>query len=69
MIPEGSSSGVHDAGAGFSIQDAMPPSESEGGFGLSNARERLHFIGGRLEIDSETGTGTQVVVRVPVGAV
>ena len=38
-----------------------------GGFGLFSIREQIKGIGGRLEIVSSLGVGTQVVVAVPLG--
>jgi PAS domain S-box-containing protein len=56
---------VEDAGAGF---DATAQRESLGGdrgFGLISMRERLHFLGGELDIESAPGVGTRVVVTMP----
>ena len=36
------------------------------GFGLFSIRERLHHLGGRLEIDSTVGRGTKVVLWAPL---
>jgi two-component system nitrate/nitrite sensor histidine kinase NarX len=54
---------IEDDGSGFDptrIQDVL-----EGGFGLQAMRERVEQISGTLEIHSEPGTGTRVVVRLP----
>jgi two-component system CheB/CheR fusion protein len=55
---------VSDAGAGF---DPSEVGESKsGGFGLTSVRERLSFLGGRVEISSEPGDGTEVVLTAPL---
>jgi len=37
-----------------------------GGFGLFSIKERLQHLGGRFEIVSEPGQGTQVSLIVPL---
>jgi PAS domain S-box-containing protein len=56
---------VEDDGAGF---DMAVAAASPGGFGLSSVHERLRLVGGRFEIDSAPGAGTQVTLSVPTGA-
>lgn len=38
------------------------------GFGLTNMRERASAIGGRCDIQSKVGKGTQIIVRLPRAA-
>ncbi len=57
---------VEDDGAGFDTSKLGLPSEKEGGFGLFNIRERIEYMGGRLEIESRPGKGTLVVITAPV---
>jgi signal transduction histidine kinase len=57
---------VEDDGAGFDTGKLGLPSEKEGGFGLFNIRERIEYMGGRLEIESHPGKGTCVVITTPV---
>ncbi len=54
---------VQDDGRGFE-PDELPG--SAGGFGLRFMRERAEQVGGRVEILSQPGAGTQVVVKVPL---
>ena len=57
---------VQDDGVGFD-----PAHLSRGQFprfGLATMQERAEAVGGSLQIDSGPGRGTQVRVRVPVGA-
>lgn len=55
---------VTDDGTGFDPE--ATGQEREGGFGLSNGRERIGLMGGALVIDSAPGTGTRVTVIAPV---
>jgi signal transduction histidine kinase len=50
---------VQDDGTGFDAASTRP------GAGLTNMRDRLEALGGRLEIRAVTGTGTTVVGSVP----
>jgi signal transduction histidine kinase len=51
---------VEDAGVG------MPPRAKRYGFGLLALRERMEQMGGSLEIRGASGTGTTVVVGLPL---
>jgi signal transduction histidine kinase len=51
---------VSDDGRGFTAPDPGP-----GHHGLVNMRERVDAIGGRLQIRSRAGEGTEVLVVVP----
>ena len=51
---------VRDDGAGFEVEDAGT------GQGLMNMRDRLAAVGGKLEIRSSPGAGTEVVGTIPV---
>ena len=51
---------VRDDGIGF---DSATTSE---GFGLVGMRERLELIGGRVDISSAPGQGTEVRAELPV---
>ena len=57
---------VEDDGVGFDVSKLGLPSGKKGGFGLFNIRERLEYIGGRLEIESSPAKGTRVVMTAPV---
>ena len=54
---------VRDDGAG------MPEGSTESGAGLTNMRDRIGAVGGRLAIGSVPGQGTCVAGNVPVGPV
>jgi signal transduction histidine kinase len=51
---------IADLGRGFSGGPA------EGGLGLVSMRERVHFAGGEMALQSTPGHGTRIEVRVPV---
>ena len=57
---------VEDDGNGFDVSKLGLPSGKKGGFGLFNIRERLEYMGGRLEIESRQGKGTRAVMTAPV---
>ena len=51
---------VEDDGTGFSREAATA------GAGLVGMRERAEIVGGHLHLDSAPGTGTQVVMEIPI---
>lgn len=53
---------VSDRGQGF---DPNKFKYDVGGFGLSQVRERIAMVGGKIEIVSQPGDGTRITVRVP----
>ena len=59
---------VEDSGEGFDA--TMIPVAGDGkGFGIFSIRERLRYLGGRLEIESEPGNGSRFALVVPVETV
>jgi two-component system, chemotaxis family, CheB/CheR fusion protein len=54
---------VADTGAGFRPAEAS----SSRGLGLFSIRERLEALGGGLEVESEPGAGTRVLLSLPIG--
>ncbi len=57
--------GVIDEGVGFEAA-ALATTDDRQGFGLYSIRERLHLFGGRLQIESIPGDGTQATIIVPL---
>jgi signal transduction histidine kinase len=55
---------VEDDGVGFSAEQARRPDGT--GLGHFGMRERLALVGGEVDIESATGTGTKVTARVPL---
>ena len=60
---------IEDNGRGFDIAtltgNGTAPGKGRRGLGVAGMRERLALIGGELEIESSTGVGTTVFVRIP----
>jgi PAS domain S-box-containing protein len=54
---------VEDDGAGFDVHHLEGP--QQGGLGVVGMRERAALVGGSLDIESQPGKGTTVVVRIP----
>lgn len=57
---------VRDDGQGFATERSG--NTSAPGFGLRNITERVRTMGGKVEIRTQPGAGTQVELRVPVTA-
>jgi len=57
---------VSDQGSGFDPATAPLASETGRGLGLLGIRERLKYMGGTLEIESNPGQGSRLVMSVPV---
>jgi signal transduction histidine kinase len=53
---------VADDGRGFDISQRRDP----GHFGIANLRDRAAAAGGTIEIASEAGKGTRIIVRLPL---
>ncbi|MBI4408290.1 MAG: HAMP domain-containing protein [Gemmatimonadetes bacterium] len=60
--PDGISAVIQDPGHGFSPEQA----ERDGALGLLGMQERAHWVGGRVRIQSQRGTGTRVEVEMPL---
>jgi nitrate/nitrite-specific signal transduction histidine kinase len=54
---------VRDDGHGF--EPASRPGAREGHFGIEGMYERVERLGGSITIESQPGSGTTVVVRLP----
>jgi PAS domain S-box-containing protein len=59
---------VNDDGVGFDTAKVYAPKEQGSGFGFFSIRERLNYVGGRLEIKSNPGQGSQIILTVPLPA-
>lgn len=57
---------IQDNGRGFSPSDAAA---KPSGFGLAGMAERVHMLGGALQIDSREGQGTTVTIRLALPVV
>ncbi len=56
---------VKDNGVGFDPRKILEGQGSDEHFGLRSLRERVELTGGEMEIISEPGKGTEVVIAVP----
>ncbi|HZM17276.1 MAG TPA: ATP-binding protein [Candidatus Krumholzibacteria bacterium] len=54
---------VRDDGAGF---DTGAVQGANRGLGLVSMRERIHAVGGRLQLHSSPGSGTELVIQIPL---
>jgi signal transduction histidine kinase len=57
---------VQDDGAGFDPAVAAGAAAEHRGLGLQVMRERAALVGGSVQIDSKSGEGTAIAVRLPV---
>jgi signal transduction histidine kinase len=58
---------VSDKGVGFDPEQQLSDKDGDAaGGGLLRGRERLRFIGGRIEFESAPGEGTCVTITAPV---
>jgi signal transduction histidine kinase len=58
---------VDDDGRGFDAERMMIPSSAGRRLGLLGMAERVSQVGGRIEVNSEPGRGSEIVVRIPIG--
>ncbi len=52
---------IMDTGVGFEVHSAT----GKGGLGLRSMEERVRFLGGTFQIQSQPGKGTEVLVTIP----
>jgi len=55
-----------DDGKGFQQDHEDDPRQHREGYGLFSIRERIDYIGGKVDIESVLGQGTKVVLYVPL---
>lgn len=58
---------VEDDGVGFDVEAARDRATRGQSLGLLGMEERATLAGGRIDIASQAGTGTRVLVRLPAG--
>ena len=56
---------VEDDGVGIKVVQQDPRLKSTSGFGLFSIRERLHYLGGQVQVESQNGKGTRITLMVP----
>jgi len=57
---------VSDDGVGMDVEEAQRAAACGRGWGLAGICERVQLLGGRLDLRSSPGAGTDVVVQVPL---
>lgn len=57
---------IRDNGKGFNVQETMSKSVSRRGIGLSAMLERGNMLGGMVDIGSQQGAGTTVLITLPI---
>jgi signal transduction histidine kinase len=55
---------IRDDGRGFD-PEALLDGSKQTGWGLMGIQERVHLVDGNLQINSETGQGTTLIIKVP----
>jgi len=58
---------VEDDGCGFDVSELQHTGGKRPGFGLYSISERLTRMKGSFDIESQTGRGTKVTIRMPTG--
>ncbi len=56
---------IEDKGAGFDVESVLAASATSG---LAGMRERAVLLGGRLAVDSRTGTGTRLIAELSIAS-
>ncbi len=54
---------VEDDGVGFHFEEALAKRES---FGLAGMSERVTLLGGKFNVESQPGSGTRVLIELPI---
>jgi two-component system sensor histidine kinase DegS len=65
FLPTQVSLSISDDGIGFGDEVLQSPDSVTSGFGLLGMRERIHALGGTLELKSENGA--RVIATIPYG--
>lgn len=55
---------VKDNGKGFDPDNVVKTKKAGGGFGLLNMKERAELVGGKVEIISSPGAGTELLLEI-----
>ena len=57
---------ITDDGKGFDVKDALANPHKARKFGLGTMHERVRLIGGALNLQSQQGSGTKMIITVPI---
>jgi PAS domain S-box-containing protein len=57
---------IEDNGSGFPMEESLARADAEKRMGLRSMEERARLIGGSMEIQTLSGTGTRILFKVPI---
>ena len=57
---------IEDQGVGFDVEKVKSRRTDERGLGLAAMDERVHILGGRLNVYSSKGEGTRIFINIPL---
>ncbi len=57
---------IRDNGKGFDLKGSLADLPRAGKLGLAGMEERVRLLNGKMDIKSERGKGTRVMIEVPV---
>lgn len=57
---------ICDDGCGFAVPERLSELTQMNHFGLVSIAERVAWVNGQLDIQSQPGQGTQILVRIPL---
>ncbi len=56
---------IKDNGKGFSLPQQLSDFAGQGKLGLTGMAERIRLVGGEIEVSSQIGKGTSIIVKAP----
>jgi PAS domain S-box-containing protein len=56
---------ITDNGKGFNLPDQLSDFAGQGKLGLTGMAERIRLVGGEIEVSSQIGKGTKIIVKAP----
>jgi len=59
---------IEDDGQGFDVVESDDGGDRTRGFGLVGMRERAELLGGEFDLESASGKGTSILVKIPTAA-
>ena len=57
---------VQDNGVGFNVSRALSDAAFSDSMGLLGMKQRIESLGGEFQVESQEGTGTSVVLQLPL---